>query len=125
MNEIRVVIVDDSRAIRAVVSKLLLAAGGHEIVAEGSTADQAVSLCREHRPDVLVLDVEMPGRSGLEALPQIYCPVVILSTAKKVSDATGTKTGVAQAVFVDKMEIQRTDLPKAIRLAMGQRRRTL
>jgi DNA-binding NarL/FixJ family response regulator len=60
----RVLIVDDDAGVRALVSEVL-AAGGFT-TREAGNADEALAAIREERPAVVVLDVEMPGRSGYE-----------------------------------------------------------
>ena len=66
---IRVVIADDHTRLRARVREAL-EAGGCTVVGEGATADHAIALCREHRPDVALLDIHMPG-SGIHAAQEI------------------------------------------------------
>ncbi|MFF0944947.1 response regulator [Kocuria sp. CPCC 205300] len=62
---IRVVIADDHARVRAAVRRAL-ETGGCEVCAEGASADDAVRLAVEHRPDVALLDIHMPG-SGIRA----------------------------------------------------------
>lgn len=66
MSAIRVVLADDESLTRGAVGALLGLESDLEIVGEASTGDEAVVAIREHRPDVAVLDVEMPGRDGSE-----------------------------------------------------------
>lgn len=66
---LRVVMADDHARIRAKVRQAL-EAGGCEVCAEGSTADEAVELALQHRPDVVLLDIHMPG-NGISAAQQI------------------------------------------------------
>lgn len=54
------VLVDDHALFRAGLAELLRTAG-HTVLGQGARADEAVALVREHRPDVVMLDVEMPG----------------------------------------------------------------
>jgi len=63
---IRVVLADDESLTRGAVGALLGLEPDLEIVGEAGTGDEAVVVIREHRPDVAVLDVEMPGRDGSE-----------------------------------------------------------
>jgi DNA-binding NarL/FixJ family response regulator len=58
---VRVVVVDDHTLFREGLRELLCTDHALTVVAEGGTGDAAVSLVTEHRPDVLLLDVEMPG----------------------------------------------------------------
>jgi chemotaxis response regulator CheB len=115
----RIVVVDDSQAIRALVTKLLLsnAEGAYSVVGEGATAGHAIELTQLLRPDALILDVEMPGQSGLDILPSLGCPVVILSTERKAGGAQNKF--LHRAVFLDKLDIAKMDIAAAIERAIG------
>ena len=67
----RVLIVDDHTLVRAGLSRLLQTFTGVDVVAEASNADQAIDLAAIHRPDLVLLDLSLPGRTGLEALSGI------------------------------------------------------
>jgi two-component system response regulator NreC len=68
---ISVLIVDDHAVVRSGLKLLLQAEQDIEVVGEGGTAEQAVLRAQMHKPDVVLLDVVMPGKSGLEALPDV------------------------------------------------------
>lgn len=68
---IRVVIVDDHALVRSGLRLLLEAEEDISVEDEGGTADEAVRLARLHKPDVVLLDVVMPGRSGLDAVEEL------------------------------------------------------
>ena len=68
---LRVVIADDHSVVRRGLRQLLQAEEGLEIVAEAEDIDGARRYVLGHKPDVLVLDLNMPGGSSLEAIPQI------------------------------------------------------
>ncbi len=68
---IRVVIVDDHALVRSGLRLLLEAEEDITVEDEGGTAEEAIRLVRLHKPDVVLLDVVMPGRSGLEAIREI------------------------------------------------------
>jgi two-component system response regulator NreC len=68
---IRVVIVDDHAVVRSGLRLLLEGEDDIHVDDEGGTADEAVRLARLHKPDVVLLDVTMPGRSGLDAAADI------------------------------------------------------
>ncbi|GAA1251114.1 response regulator transcription factor [Pseudonocardia aurantiaca] len=63
---IRLVLADDESLTRGAVGALLGLEPDLVVVAEAGTGDEAIARVREHRPDVAVLDVEMPGRDGAE-----------------------------------------------------------
>ncbi len=68
---IRVVVADDHTLLRHGIRALLAEAGGFEVVAEAGDGRQAVWQASQQRPDVVLLDVEMPGLSALETLRQL------------------------------------------------------
>lgn len=68
---LRLMIVDDSQVARAVLSRMLAAFADFEIVATAADAGEALRLLPQAEVDIVLLDVEMPGESGLEALPEI------------------------------------------------------
>lgn len=68
---IRLVIVDDSHVARAVLTRMLAGFPEFEIVATAGTSAEAVALLPKVAADIVLLDVEMPGESGVEALPEI------------------------------------------------------
>jgi two-component system, NarL family, response regulator NreC len=68
---IRLVLADDHAVVRSGLRMLLDSEPGLEVVAEASDVDSAKRYVRGHHPDVLVLDLNMPGGSSLEAIPVI------------------------------------------------------
>ncbi|MFV0252595.1 MAG: response regulator [Beutenbergiaceae bacterium] len=68
---IRILIADDQALIRAGFSVLLDAEPDLSVVGEASTADDAVQLVRQLRPDLVLMDIRMPGGDGLSATQQI------------------------------------------------------
>ncbi|HEX2134238.1 MAG TPA: response regulator transcription factor [Actinophytocola sp.] len=68
---IRVVLADDQALVRAGFRALLNAQADLEVVGEAVDGNEAVAAAREHRPDVMLMDIRMPGLDGLEATRQI------------------------------------------------------
>ncbi len=68
---IRVLIVDDHAVVRSGLRRVLDAEPDIETVAEAADADRAVFEAIEHKPDVVLLDVTMPGKSGIEGIPAL------------------------------------------------------
>lgn len=63
---IRVILADDHAVVRKGIREFLEMGGGVTVVAEAADGLEAISLIRDHRPDVAVLDIQMPGQSGIE-----------------------------------------------------------
>jgi DNA-binding NarL/FixJ family response regulator len=76
-NNIRIVIVDDHPLFREGVALTLATDPSIEVIAEGQSSEDAIRLAEEHLPDVMLLDISMPG-GGIEAAEAISlsCPVV-------------------------------------------------
>src|SRR4051795_7005506 len=71
-DEITIVLADDHAVVRSGLRLLLDQAGGFHVVAEAGGADAALRSVLGHKPDVLVLDLNMPGEpTSLEAIPQV------------------------------------------------------
>lgn len=68
---VRVLLVDDHQIMLDGLQKLLESSGDFEIVGQARTGDQAVSLAIEHKPDVVVMDVILTGRDGIDACREI------------------------------------------------------
>lgn len=124
MNQ-RILIVDDEAPARERLRRLLSEAGGSEVIGECATGDEAVRLAGALRPDVVMLDVRMPGISGLEAARHMALlpapPAVIFTTAY---DAYAVEAFEAEAVGYllkpVRAERLRGALDRASRLAAPQ-----
>ena len=68
---IRVLIVDDHAVVRSGLRRVLEAEGDIEVVGEAGDARNAVFQTRATRPDVILMDVVMPGKTGIEAIPDV------------------------------------------------------
>jgi two-component system response regulator NreC len=69
---IRVVIVDDHAILRSGLRRVLEAEPDIEVVGEAATADRAVFEALAGKPDVVLMDVVMPGKSGIEGMPAVF-----------------------------------------------------
>ena len=68
---IRVLVVDDHAIVRSGLRRVLDAEPDIETVSEAENADRAVFEAMEHKPDIVLMDVVMPGKSGIEGLPAL------------------------------------------------------
>jgi RNA polymerase sigma factor (sigma-70 family) len=68
---VRILICDDHPLFREGLRRMLETVSDFEVVAEAERSDRALELCREHRPDVALLDVELPGGSGIGAAERL------------------------------------------------------
>jgi DNA-binding NarL/FixJ family response regulator len=71
MTPVRVLLADDHALVRAGIRALLEGLAGVAVVAEAGNGGEVLELARKHRPDVVLLDISMPGIGGLEASAQL------------------------------------------------------
>ena len=71
MSTVRVVLADDHEVVRAGLRSLVNASAGIEVVGEARDGAEAIVRARDLKPDVLVMDLSMPGQSGIDALGMI------------------------------------------------------
>jgi two-component system LytT family response regulator len=82
MVSITALIIDDERTARMELRRMLADYPAIEVVGEASDADEAEELIRKVKPDIIFLDIQMPGRSGFDLLESlISVPIVIFVTA--------------------------------------------
>lgn len=108
---ITVLLADDQALVRAGFRALLDAEPGIEVVAEAADGEEAVRLARELRPDVVLMDIRMPGLDGLEATRQIVADqalrdvkVVMLTTFDLDEFVFGALTDGASGFLVKDTE---------------------
>ena len=82
---VRVLIVDDQEPFRSVAREVVEAVEGFEVVAEAETGEDSVSLAKTEGPDLVLMDVNLPGIDGVEATRRILrdrpaTKVMLLST---------------------------------------------
>ncbi len=84
MSNIRIMVADDHQLFRAGLKSILEQHGGFEVVGEAIDGQSALALARECAPDIILLDISMPGLNGIEVLRRfqqegVRCKVMILS----------------------------------------------
>lgn len=82
---LKILLVDDHEVVRLGIKSLLSRETQFEVVAEASTADEAIRKAAEYKPDVIVMDIRLPGKSGIEATREIMqtqpeTKIIILTT---------------------------------------------
>ncbi|WP_191229010.1 chemotaxis protein CheB [Aurantiacibacter xanthus] len=92
MKPARVLVVDDSAAMRALFCDILDQAKGVEVVGTASSAAEARDKIPDCRPNVLTLDVEMPGMTGMEFLAELMeeNPIAVVMLSSVAQDGSGT-----------------------------------
>ena len=68
---IKIMIAEDQAMVRQALVALLGLEADIEVVAQAATGDEALAMAHKHQPDVAVLDIEMPGRTGIEVARQL------------------------------------------------------
>jgi len=116
--ELRLVLADDHRLVRAGLRVLLESVPGWRVVAEAGDGDAALLQVLDHRPDILVLDLAMPGRPSLGLLPELArrAPATRVVVVTMQSDPALARTALAAgaAGYVLK-EAADAELEQAIR----------
>jgi two-component system response regulator NreC len=117
---VTIVLADDHTVVRSALRMLLEAEPGFEVVAEAGDADAAARFSHGHKPDVLVLDLNMPGGSGLEAIPKVRersptTQIVVLTMQREAAFAREAIRAGALGYILK--EAADEELVKAVRLA--------
>jgi two-component system response regulator DevR len=68
---LKILLVDDHEVVRLGIKALLSNYPGFEVVAEAGSADEAVKEAKAYKPDVIIMDIRLPGKSGIEATRDI------------------------------------------------------
>lgn len=117
----RIVIAEDEAIIRLDLRETL-EEEGYIVVADTGRGDDAIELVRQHKPDVAIFDIKMPGLDGLYAARVVsaekICPVVMLTAFSQREVIEQARDAGALAYLVK--PFQKTDLVPAIELAIGR-----
>ena len=118
---VRVVIAEDEGIIRLDL-KEVLEEEGYEVVGETGRGDEAVTLVRQHRPELAILDIKMPGLDGLAAAREIsgerLAAVLILTAFSQRNLIEEARDAGALAYLVK--PFQKSELIPAIEVALGR-----
>jgi two-component system, NarL family, response regulator DesR len=120
---IRIVIAEDQKMLLGALAALLDLEEDMSVVGIASNGEEAIKLVQEQKPDVCIMDIEMPGKSGLEAAEELKgsgCKVIILTTfARAGYFERAVKAGVNSYMLKDSPS---DELASAIRSVMEGKR---
>jgi two-component system response regulator DesR len=120
---IRIVIAEDQRMLLGALASLLDLEDDMKVVGRASNGEDAISLVHQHQPDIVVMDIEMPAKTGLDAAEELKgqgCKVIILTTfARSGYFERALKAGVSGYLLKDSPS---EELANSIRSVMEGRR---
>jgi len=120
---ISIVIAEDQRLLLGALASLLDLEEDMSVVGRAGNGEEAIALVRQHRPDVVIMDIEMPAKSGLEAAEELKgldCKVMILTTfARSGYFERALKAGVSGYLLKDTPS---EELASSIRSVMAGKR---
>lgn len=120
---IRIVIAEDQRMLLGALASLLDLEEDMQVVGRAGNGEEALKLVRQHKPDICIMDIEMPAKSGLEAAEEMKgqgCKVIILTTfARSGYFERALKAGVSGYLLKDSPS---EELANSIRSVMAGRR---
>lgn len=116
-----IAIIDDDVSGRAVLKGLLHDAG-FSVMAEGKNGNDAVEICRTKQPDLVIMDVKMPGKDGVEAAMEINrtCPVPVVFLTGRDDNETIEKAIDAGVMAYLAKPVRAEELIPAIKLAFSR-----
>jgi two-component system response regulator DesR len=122
---IRVLIAEDQGMVRGALASLLSLEADIEVVAQVSRGDEVLAAALDCAPDVALLDIEMPGKTGLEAAADVLgalhgCKVLILTTFGRPGYLRRAMEGGASGFLLK--DAPASDLARAIRRAVAGER---
>lgn len=120
---IRIVIAEDQRMLLGALTSLLHIEEDMKVVGQANNGEDAIALVKQHQPDICIMDIEMPAKSGLEAAEELRgsgCKVIILTTfARTGYFDRALKAGVHGYLLKDSPS---DELASTIRSVMAGRR---
>jgi len=115
---LRILICEDDEWLAALVAETLAADGRFHVVARATDGDEAVSLTQQHAPDVVLMDIGMPGRDGIDATRAIHehdaAQHVVIYTGSGEYEDVARADAAGAAGFLHKEALTSPDLPGAI-----------
>ena len=106
---VRVLVVDDQRPFRVAASAVLRTTPGFELVGEAASGEEALAQVAALAPDLVLMDVSMPGIGGVEATRRIAAgpaaPVVFFCSTYAASDLPAEAAAAGAAAYVSKADL--------------------
>ena len=125
MNDIKLLIADDHAIVRTGLVALLESSGGITVVGEADDGDAAVRMARKCHPDIVVMDILMPGKNGIAATAEIKEKLpetkVLILTTSTVSDDLSAALSAGADGAVTKSTANTTLLAAVRSVAAGNR----
>jgi DNA-binding NarL/FixJ family response regulator len=122
---VRVLAVDDQRPFRVAAAAVLRRTPGFELVAEAATGEEALTLADSVQPDLVLMDINMPGIGGIEATRALTAregaPVVFLCSTYQRSDLPSEASDSGAAAYIHKEELAADLLARLWAEAAGAR----
>ena len=115
---LRILICEDDEGLATLVIDTLVADGRFDVVARATNGDEAIRLAEEHAPDVVLMDIGMPGLDGIDATRAIRernaAQHVVIYTGSGEYEDIGRADAAGAAGFLHKEALTSPDLPDAI-----------
>ncbi len=108
-SDLNVLIVDDQEAFRAAARTVVAVSRGFTVAAEAATGEEAVELTQSVRPDIVLMDINLPGIDGLQATARIVADQpkvsVLLMSTYRVEDLPADASACGATAYVHKEDL--------------------
>ena len=99
MSDIKILLVDDHAVVRMGFKMLIEAEPDMTVIAEAESGELGIKAFKEHKPDIVIMDITMPGIGGIEAIDRICAhdksAKILVLSAHEQSEALGSITSMA------------------------------
>jgi DNA-binding NarL/FixJ family response regulator len=117
---LRILICEDDERLATLVTETLATDGRFDVVARATSGEEAIRLAEEHGPDVVLMDIGMPGLDGIDATRAIRArdaaQHVVIYTGSDEYENIGRADAAGAAGFLHKEALTSPDLPDAIQV---------
>jgi len=113
----KVLVVDDHERFR-VAARTLLEEMGLDVIGEAESGESALELFERFKPDIVLLDIQLPGMDGIEVARKLFdaghSPIIVLTSSREAEDYGARLRALPDAVFVGKTDLSSAALAAAI-----------